>query len=195
MDVTLVAPPNDSMWWVLRPEFIGFVDKVVIDRNQWVREDAERNKSGYHKLVWERLSVLGDEGILVLDDLDLPSIQIEQKANTLIEKALSDRPEVFVDDLISAYEYWISFNRLKLHLLPKGQQYSKLISDLVPVWESDLAQLKTDRSLALIDQPKIVEYVAKNIFIKVIELEELNRIYHKCAFSSLSGHSKIISHS
>lgn len=177
MDITLVAPPNDSMWWVLRPEFIGFIDKMVIDKDQWDREENGKARSGYHNLVWERLSVLMDEGLLKIMPLGIDSNKIERDAEELLEKVVEENASGLVDDLIDAYNYWISFNELKTELLPKQQRYRKEILNLIPLWQSDLNLLRSARVEALTERPKILSFVAKNIFIKIIELERLNSKY------------------
>jgi len=192
LDVTLVAPPNDSMWWVLRPEFIGFIDKIEIDEGQWNREENEKDRSGYHRLVWERLTVLLDEGLLDIKKLDINYTEIYQNAETLLQKSINDNEESFIEDLIKAYNYWISYNELKIKLLPKQQKYRNEILSLLPLWKSDLKLLETLGSNALISRPKILSQGAKNIFIKILELEELNKRYTKCAFSSLREYEPFV---
>ncbi len=35
METKLIITPDDSMWWILRPEFVTFIDKIIISKEQF----------------------------------------------------------------------------------------------------------------------------------------------------------------
>ena len=61
METLLVIPPGDAKWWLLRPEFFAFIDKIQIDPKDYAKTKSERKDSGYNKVIWDRLSVLIDK--------------------------------------------------------------------------------------------------------------------------------------
>jgi hypothetical protein len=75
---------------------------------------------------------------------------------------------------------------------PSNKDIENKILNLIPLWQSDLNLLRSARVEALTERPKILSFVANNIFIKIIELERLNSKYEKCAFSSLREYEPFI---
>jgi len=187
VNTRFVVMPNDSMWWILRPEFIAFVDNVVMDIRQIEYEENEKDKSGFHKLVWDRLSVLASEGLVTFEDLKIDNDAIDHDAQCVLDSIMGDENSqvVFVRDMIFAYEYWISFNKMKVDLLPNNQDYSKLIQKNSLLWLEDLNSLKTIGRKALIDRPSIVTDVARNILKKIATMNCLRKHYPYMPMSSL----------
>lgn len=66
------------MWWILRPEFIAFVDKIIISPEQLEEERNSQTKSGYHKITWDRLEVLLDNDLIAPLDFELDNSAIEE---------------------------------------------------------------------------------------------------------------------
>ncbi len=71
METLLVIPPGDSKWWLLRPEFFAFIDKVQLDPKDFEKVSSRRHESGYHKVIWERLFLLADKGKVILKDIPI----------------------------------------------------------------------------------------------------------------------------
>jgi hypothetical protein len=187
MAVRIVITPEDSMWWLMRPEFLAYVDEVLLDPADYDRVKREKSDSAYRAVVWKRLVVLGDNGLLRLGSIEIDWDRLNLQAERKIREILCDdeKTRVFVTDMIFAYRYWIEFNQQRLAIMPIEDDYADSVSLHLPVWVSDLRLLETRGKLALIERPEIVEQTAKSILIRVGSLREIARHHPGVAFASL----------
>ena len=194
MAFRVIVTPDDTLWWLLRPEFIAFVDGIVMSREQFQHEEELQEKSGFHKVTWRRLSVLMDEGFVDLRDLALNSSELSQQATALIQDLLdrSESAEKVTRDLIFAYNYWISFNRQKLELLPTDQQYATTIDSLLPKWEEDRDCLEKSGMEALRTRPPIRDVVFHNILQKVLAMRTLHERHQDCPMLALKQYEPFL---
>ena len=52
MAVRIVITPEDTMWWLMRPEFLAYVDEVLLDPADYDRVKREKSDSAYRAVVW-----------------------------------------------------------------------------------------------------------------------------------------------
>ena len=187
MAVRIVISPGDSMWWLLRPEFLAYVDEVMIDPADYARVESEKSDSGYHAAVWRRLSVLAANGMIDRSPVEVDWASCGVEAEQRLEMVLADErlAEVFIADLIFVYKYWLEFNQQRLETLPVVDAYAQCVRDHLPVWVSDLELLVNRGRQALRDQPKILQQTARSIVGRAVCLREVNRRYRGAAFASL----------
>jgi hypothetical protein len=187
MGMCIVVSPGDSMWWLLRPEFLAYVDRVRVDPADYARVESEKSDSGYHAAVWRRLSVLAANGVLDLSPVEVDWESCGVEAEQRLEKVLPDErlAEVFIADLIFVYRYWLEFNQQRLETLPVVDAYAQCVREHLPVWTSDLELLVNRGRQALLDQPKILQQTARSIVGRAVCLREVNRRYRGAAFASL----------
>jgi hypothetical protein len=187
MPVRILITPEDTMWWLMRPEFLAYVDEIVLDPADYDRVKREKSDSAYRAVVWKRLRALGDNGLLqegsIKIDWDLMSLQAERKIREIL--CDSEKTKVFVADIVFAYQYWIEFNQQRLAIMPIEDDYAETVKLHMPVWMSDLALLERRGKLAFVERPEIVEQTARSILIRVASLRELAMHYPGIAFASL----------
>jgi len=194
MKTKLIITPDDSMWWILRPEFVAFIDKIIMSKAQYEEEKKCQYKSGYHKTTWERLEVLIENGLIEIKDINFNKDKIDEEANAIINRILSPSQthSSIVDDMIFAYKYWIDFNKQKIALVPGDQQYSKEILKSMPKWNEDLMLLQTKKEEAFTIRPEISKYTVSNIIKKVITIRFLNDTYHECPLTALKEYEPFL---
>lgn len=187
MATKLVIVPEDSMWWLLRPEFVTFIDKVIISKEQYQIEEQSKEISGYHKVTWDRLNVLLDNNILEIREIILNKKKIEQETNKLLTDVFDNTEQYpsLVDDMIFSYNYWINYNKQKIDLVPNDQEYHKSIIEAMPLWEKDLELLKNEGYNAFNKSKGIKEYTLKNIIKKVLQMKEINESFKECPLTAL----------
>ena len=182
------------MWWILRPEFVTFIDKIIISKEQFEVEERSREKSGYHKVTWDRLNVLLDNNILEIQDIKIDNDKLNSSVNTTVDNIFDkNNPKLsVVEDTIFAYQYWIDFNKQKLDLVPNDQDYHKDISQSMPTWLNDMELLKKEGLKAFKIKPEIKEYTLKNIIKKVHQLKILNETYNECPLTALKEYEPFL---
>lgn len=187
MAVRIVITPEDTMWWLMRPEFLAYVDEVLLDPADYDRVKREKSDSAYRAVVWKRLLVLGDKGLLRLGHVEIDWDRLNLQAERKIREILcdSEKTRVFVADMIFAYKYWIEFNQQRLAIMPIEDDYADTVSLHLPVWAGDLALLESRGKLAFIERPEIVEQTARSILVRVGSLREIARHHPGVAFASL----------
>lgn len=187
MEINIVTLPKDSMWWIIRPEFIAYIDKIYMDKKQFKYEEDEKERSGFHKVAWERLNILLDNNMLDLIDINIDDSIVENDTNNIFKNIYRDSSSIeqFIDDLIFSYKYWIDFNILKIKLLPDNQEYSKLIKGFMTIWERDLKSLEENRKEALNSRPDIIDNVGRNIIKKIVTMNIMNEDLKYYPMSSL----------
>ena len=194
MQTKLVVMPRDSMWWIVRPEFVAFLDKIVMDKSHFAFEKDEKDRSGFHRLAWDRLNVLGDTGLLELRDLGISDTDVKSKADRLLLLIQSNAEwlEQFCNDLAFGYQYWIDFNQMKIDLLPNNEEYIRLIRENMGTWLADLQALQQRGKLALEERPAILEYVGRNVLEKVVTLDLLASKHGLCPLSALKEYEPFV---
>jgi hypothetical protein len=187
MAVRIVITPGDSMWWLLRPEFLAYVDAVTLDAADYKRAKSERSDSGYHAAVWRRLSVLETSGLVVLEPVVVDWRAVNLRAQRAIQAILADPglTKILVTDLISAYKYWLEFNQQRLEILPVLDDYAECVREHIPIWTKDLGLLLSRGERAFQSEPKILKQTAGSIMARVTSLWEINRRCRGIAFASL----------
>jgi len=187
MAVRIVITPGDSMWWLLRPEFLVYVDSVAVDPADYRRVESEKSESGYHAAVWRRLSVLRDRGVLDLVPVDARRSEAGAEADRRLAAIVADPDlaEALVADLIFAYRYWLEFNLQRLEALPLVDAYAESVREHLPLWEADLNLLLSRGVESFREQPKIIEQTARSILHRVACLRNLNSGSQGSAFASL----------
>jgi hypothetical protein len=187
MAVRIVITPGDSMWWLMRPEFLAYVDEIELDPADYERVKSEKSDSAYRAVVWKRLSVLGDNGLVRLSPVKVDWNCVTLQAERKIREVLSDeeKARAFVADMIFAYRYWIEFNQQRLAIMPVDDDYAESVNLHMPVWADDLDMLMSLGKKALIDRPEIVEQTARSILIRVASLREIGRSHSGLALASL----------
>jgi hypothetical protein len=194
METKLIITPDDSMWWILRPEFTAFVDKIVMSPEQFKGEKNNKNRSGYHKTTWDRLEVLMDNNLIEIKDLNIDEEKINDETSTIIHSIFhSERihPSI-LEDTIFAYEYWIEFNQQKLDLVPEDQDYHRDILKSMPLWKDDLKLLKSKGNEAFLQRPEIIKYGTTNIIKKVLSLKHLNESNQECPLTGLKEYEPFL---
>lgn len=194
MATKLIMTPDDSMWWILRPEFTAFVDKVILSSEQIEEEKRNKDKSGYHKVTWERLEVMMDNNLIEIQDFHIDYMSIDADTSTILTNILSAdliHPSL-LKDTIFAYEYWIDFNNQKLDLVPADQEYHKDILKSMPLWLEDLKLLKERGDEAFYLKPEIITYTLTNIIKKVLILKFLNETYKQCPLTGLKEYEPFL---
>lgn len=194
METKLIITPDDSMWWILRPEFVTFIDKIIISKEQFEEEERSKNKSGYHKVTWDRLNVLLDNNILEIKDIKIDNDKLNSLTNTTIKNIFNkNNPKLsVVADTIFAYEYWIDFNKQKLDLVPNDQDYHTDISQSMPTWLNDMELLKKEGLKAFKIKPGIKEFTLKNIIKKVHQIKIINETYNECPLTALKEYEPFL---
>ncbi len=194
MGSNLIITPDDSMWWILRPEFTVFVDKIYMSKDQYLKEEQSKNRSGYHKVTWDRLQVLIDNDLIEIKDLKIDEKVIENEAKNVISKISKKKQEhpELLNDMIFAYEYWIEFNKMKLDLVPEDQEYHSDILKNMPLWKEDLDVLKKKGNEAFYIKEEIIKYATTNIIEKVLTLKHLNKAYGSCPLTALKEYEPFL---
>lgn len=194
METLLVIPPGDSKWWLLRPEFFAFIDKIQIDPKDYEKASSERNESGYQKLIWERLSVLTDKEKVILGDIPVSFELANQESKRKIDNIVTKEELLvgFIKDLSFAYRYWIDYNKQKLRLLPEGQWYAEEIIKQIPVWEDDLKLIREQGSKAFELKPEILTHTAVQILARVHLLNQTRKLCPGNPMTSLKEYEPFI---
>lgn len=177
METLLVIPPGDSKWWLLRPEFFAFIDKIQIDPKDYEKASSRRKESGYHKVIWERLSVLADKGKVILGDIPVSFELATEESKKQIDNIVTKEELLvgFIEDLSFAYRYWIDYNKQKLRLLPEGQWYAEEIIEQIPVWEDDLKLIREQGPKAFELKPEILTQVAVQVLARAHLLNQTRK--------------------
>ncbi|HVP57537.1 MAG TPA: hypothetical protein VMU02_05530 [bacterium] len=187
MAVRIVITPEDTMWWLMRPEFLADVDEVVLDPADYDRVKRERLDSEYRAVVWKRLQVLGDNGMLRSDSVKIDWDHLNLMAERKIREILcdSEKTRIFVSDMLFAYRYWVEFNQQRLDIMPIEDDYAESVRLHMPVWRSDLALLERRGKMAFVERPEIVEQTARSILVRVCSLREITIHHAGVAFASM----------
>lgn len=194
METKLIITPDDTMWWILRPEFTAFVDKIIMSPEQYEEEENNKNRSGYHKTTWNRLEVLIDNNLIEIKELNIDNEKIEKETSSIIKSIFNSdniHPAILADTIF-AYEYWIDFNQQKLDLVPEDQDYHNDILKSMPLWKDDLNLLKNKGVEAFKLRPDIIKYGTTNIIKKVLSLKYLNETHQECPLTGLKEYEPFL---
>ncbi|WP_422105071.1 hypothetical protein [Winogradskyella sp.] len=194
MGSNLIIAPDDSMWWILRPEFTVFTEKIYMSKKQYHKEEESKDRSGYHKVTWDRLQVLLDNNLVEIKDFKLNENQIDKETDLILAKIIKKK-EVhpsLLNDMIFAYNYWIEFNNMKLDLVPEDQDYHADILKNMPLWKDDLDILKRKGNEAFYLKEAIIKYATRNIIKKVLTLKHLNKEYNSCPLTALKEYEPFL---
>ncbi len=194
METKLIITPDDSMWWILRPEFTAFVDKIIMSPEQYEVEKKSKDKSGYHRTTWERLEVLIDNDLIEFKNLAIDDNKIQNETSSIIKTIFGENNihPCILQDTIFAYDYWIEFNQQKLDLVPDDQDYHNDILSSMPKWKDDLLLLKSKGIEAFTIKPEIVKYTISNIISKVVLLKHLNERHGECPLTGLKEYEPFL---
>lgn len=194
MDLVLVIPPGDALWWLLRPEFFAFVDKIRLDPSDLKKIDERRSRYGYHKILWDRLSTLIDEEMVELQDIPVSFEEATDKASETMEVITkrSELSDLLIKDMAFAYRYWIDYNKQKLELLPKEAHYGGKITEQIPIWEADMNLLNKIGNKAFVERPEILSQTLLNVLTRVQLLRQANELSEGFPMTSLKEYEPFL---
>ena len=194
METKLIITPDDSMWWILRPEFTAFVDKIIMSPEQFNEEKNSKGRSGYHKITWDRLEVLLDNNFIEIKELNINENKLNKDTSDIINSIINADKihHSIIEDTIFAYQYWIDFNNQKLELVPEDQEYHNEILKSMPIWENDLELIISKGEEAFTLRPEILKYTLTNIIKKVITIKYLNEMHQECPLTALKEYEPFL---
>lgn len=194
MEILLVIPPRDSKWWLMRPEFFAFIDKIRLDPDDYRRLKDRHGSSGYHKVLWDRLSALVDDGMVEIADIPVSFEKAKLEASETLRRILKDKRAIgtFIEDVAFSYRYWIDYNKQKLDLLPKEASYGDEILRQIPVWEEDLRLIERMGSGAFEEKPEILSQGTINVLSRVHLLRQADGLCPGLPMTSLKEYEPFL---
>lgn len=118
-EVRLELDPNKT--FLLRPTILMLFEKALLEPGDWIDIESKKNKSPWHKLVFENAKFLIDEGIIELKPAPIPlgirSI-IKEGGNSIVEY---ENPELKLALVKHAWNSFKDYITIKTHFVRSNQ--------------------------------------------------------------------------